>query len=156
MSFFLRADEVSPEQSWALLAWCVAHGGTELFLRQMSLVGEPEPNLDHVNAQLAPFRLPPAVRERTVVYDGHPDSELSDLWALTPESITVLRRLLPDGLFAPPSYDEGGWLEEPTIYRGGALLLGVVSHEGYGIIECAPAELVDLQARGIPVRTSPI
>jgi hypothetical protein len=151
---FIRATEVEPEQSWLLLAWCAAHGGTEIFVRQMSLVGEAEPNLDRANALLAPFQLPTAVRPRTVVYSGEPEMQPTELWALTPASIEVLRALLPDGLLAPPSYDEGGWLEEPTVYRDGSVLLGVVSHEGYAILDVSERERAELSASGVPSHPS--
>jgi hypothetical protein len=151
---FLRSEDVEPEQSWRLLAWCAAHGGTEFFVRQMSLVGLPEPNLDRANALLTPFRLATAIRPRTVVYSGESERQATELWSLTPGSIEVLRDLLPGGLFTPPSYDEGGWLEEPTVYRGGSVLLGVVSHEGYAILGVSEGERAELRGLGIPCHQS--
>ena len=149
MTSFVRAEEIEPEQSWRLLAWCVAHGGIEFFVRQMSLVGEPEPNLDRANQLLDPFRLGSAVRPRTVVYSGEPERQATELWALTPASIEVLRELLPGGLFCPPRYDEGGWLEEPTVYRDGSVFLGVVSHEGYATLNATEQERAELRHLGL-------
>ena len=149
MEYFIRADEIGAAQSWRLLAWCAAQGADEFFVRQMSIEGRPEPYLDRVNALLAPYRLPPAVRPRTVVYMGYPDRELTDLWALTPESIQTLEVVLPDGLLAPPSYDEDGWLEEPTVYRGGEIMLGIVSHEGEGFVNLTDAERGAVEALGV-------
>lgn len=154
MTLFLRAEEVEPEQSWQLLGWCAAHGGTEFFVRQMSLVGKRETNLDRANALLGPFRLSPAVRPRTVVYRGEPEQQSTDLWVLTPDSIEVLRGLLPRGLFTPPTYEEDGWLEELTVYRGGSILLGVVSFEGYAVLDVREHERVEVLGVGIPLHSS--
>jgi hypothetical protein len=149
VTYFLRSEEIDPEQSWNLLAWCVAHGGTEFFIRQMSLQGLPEPNLDHAAAVLSPYRLPTALRPRAVVYDGHPDCELTELWRLSTESMHVLRTLFPGGLFESPSYDSGGWLEEPTVFRAGRVLLGVVSHEEEAFMDLAESEVSELRLLGL-------
>jgi hypothetical protein len=146
--YFLRAEEIDSEQSWQLLTWCAAHGGTEFFVRQMSLQGLPEPNLDQAAAVLSPYRLPPGVRPRTVEYDGRPDSEITELWRLSTESIQVLRSLFPSGLFESPTYDSGGWLEEPTVFRENRVLFGVVSHEGEAFMDLADEEVSDLRLLG--------
>jgi len=151
---FLRAEEIAPERSWQLLAWCAEHGGTEFFIREMSLEGRPETNVERADALLAPFRLSPAVRPRTVVYAGEPDLQETALWALNSESIKVLRELLPGGLFTPPSYDEAGWLEEPTFYRHGSILLGVVSHEGYAVLTVSEHERGELLRLGVSLHSS--
>jgi hypothetical protein len=108
----------------------------------------PAPNVGHADSVLAPYQLPPAIRPRAVVYDGQPDAELTDLWLLSTESIRVLRDLFPDGLFTPPSYDDGGWLEEPTVFRGERVLLGVVSHEGEAFMDIAESEAAELHSLG--------
>lgn len=150
MRLYLRGPEIDTDLSWRLLAWCAAQGAEEFSLRQMSLQGHAEPNLDAANARLAPFRRPTAVRPRTVVYEGRPDAEPTELWTLDDASIRVLRDLLPEGLFTAPSYDDGGWLEEPTVYRRGRILLGVVSHEDEAFMELDASEVAQLAALRVP------
>jgi len=56
--------------------------------------------------------------------------------------------LLADGLFTKPTYANDGWLEDPTFYRDGAILLGVVSHEDEGFLNISTNELADLERLG--------
>ena len=152
MIVFLRADDIDAENSWKLLEWCTEHGGAEFFVRRMSLEGLAEPNIQRATDALAPFQLKPAIRQRTVVYENHLDSELTDLWSLSAESIRALRPLFSDGLFTSPSYDKGGWLEEPTVYRAGRVLLGVVSHEEEAFMDLSEPEVEELRVLGYRLR----
>jgi hypothetical protein len=51
---------------------------------------------------------------------------------------------LPDGILGRPTYHESGWIEEPTVYRGGTILLGVVSHEGEAFMNVTRREHTEL------------
>jgi len=48
--------------------------------------------------------------------------------------------------------DHEGWLEDPTLYRDGEIMLGIVSHEREGFLELTALEAVQLAALGIPTR----
>jgi hypothetical protein len=74
---------------------------------------------------------------------------LSKLWNLTPESIAVLRSLFPaSGLFTPPAHSDDGSLEEPTIYRDGHLMLGIISHEQEGYLDITLEQSAELIPQG--------
>ena len=71
----------------------------------------------------------------------------TDLWELNDATTGALKRALPGGLF---DYDprEHGWFEDPVFYRGGELMLGVLSHEAFAVLRIAEAELEQLSATG--------
>jgi hypothetical protein len=148
MRHYLRAKDFSAAQGWELVAWCCANGASEFSFREMGIRGHADPVVERAHAILAPFVLDRAVRPRTVVYTGHPDRELVPLWRLTPECIAAVQPLFPDGIFTEPTYSEDGWLEDPTVYRGEAIVLGVVSHEDEACLNVSPSEASLLRERG--------
>ena len=45
------------------------------------------------------------------------------------------RVYFPSGLFHGPAYgSDEPWAEDPVIYRGERIMLGVISHEGFGVL----------------------
>jgi hypothetical protein len=71
------------------------------------------------------------------------------------ELLAAIRPFFPDGLFTyMTSAHEEGWLENPTIYRDGEILLGVVSHEQEGYLQLTALEPVQIAAMGIPTRVT--
>lgn len=157
MTRFLRATDFAPGQSWTLLDWCRAHGADEITFKLLGLEGHSSPFTDRVEEELAPLRLPPAPRRHLNVYEGEDEVRPTHLWVLGDGSVAVLRRYFADGLFTYPLGEwETGCIEDLIIYRGGRLLLGIVSHEGEGMLYVTPAEAADLKARGIPTRDQPL
>jgi len=153
---FLFADDVRPEQTWALLAWCHAAGASELSLDLLGLNDTPEPFCDRFRAAAAAFALPDAPREHMVTYKGQQLVRPAPLWRLTPESIGLLREFLDEGLFTHPAGEwETGWIENPTFYRDGEVMLGIVSHEYEGVLRLRPTEMAEFTALGIPSRDRP-
>jgi hypothetical protein len=153
---FLFADDLESEQTWMLLAWCQARGASELTIDLLGLQDHPEPFCDRFRDAMAEFRLADAAREKMVTYSGDPWVRPTPLWRLTPESIQILRSFLDEGLFTYPAGDwPTGCLENPTFYRAGEVMLGIVSHEREGILRLLTSEQADFGALCIPWRDQP-
>lgn len=146
----LTADTLHAPESHRLLAWALEHGADEFALTVMAFQKIEAPLADAFEDALDPWVIPTA--RRRVLY-GRCASDLTReirLWSLTPQSLALLEQYLPSGLF---SYDvqERGWFEDPWIYRRGALLCGVLSHEHEGVLRVTPEEAGELAALGVPV-----
>jgi hypothetical protein len=153
---FLFADDLRPEQTWALLAWCCARGASEFSLDLIGLRDMPEPFCDGFRLTADEFRLPDAAREHMVTYLDQLPARLAELWRLTPASIAVLRAFMDEGLFTYPAGEwETGCIENPTFYRDGEVMLGIVSHEREGVLRLRPGEEAAFHALGIPSRDRP-
>jgi hypothetical protein len=153
MRLFLRSAEIDIPRQWELVTWCHGNGASEFYLNLMGIEGKPDPVCEAVERQLKPFQLPQAMRPRTVVYSGQAELQPTPLWALTPDSISVLRSIMEGGVFAHPSYSDDGWIEDPTFYRAGAFHFGVVSHEDEGFVDLADTEVDSFRALGISTHT---
>jgi hypothetical protein len=137
---------LSAPESWRLLRWCAEHGGTELAIRVRCVASEPAPVADDFEDTFAASSLGTAPRR---VLGADPEEKVQPvrLWRLTGDSIESLRRFLPGGLFSHV-VDPAGWLEDPTVYRDGELLLGVVTHEQEGVLRVTAPELRELETLG--------
>ena len=129
---FVR-DDLSPEQGWRLIEWCIERGGDEFSFRTLSLGDSPDSHEPLTNA-LASFHRGTPKRENMTTLAGEEARRPTDTWKLSTESAGVLRQHIADGLFVAPSYSMAGWFEDFTIYRRGKVMLGVVSHEGLVIL----------------------
>ena len=76
-----------------------------------------------------------------------------ELWRLTSQSFAVLKEFFPDGVFKDQTAGEGGY-EDLILYREGELMLGVVSHEGEGILRVTDEERQSLERAGFRFRAS--
>ena len=132
-SVFVRREDYSQEESWRLVEWCRTRGADEFGLVFIGPPYLPESAWAEADTLLASFR-------RRVASAG-------DRWALTGESVAVLRVLLPEGLFTSVSGDRS--LEEVTIYRGGLVLLAVIQPEGEGVLDLHPADERSLEGAGL-------
>ncbi len=153
---FLFGEDVRPEQTWELLSWCVARGAQDLTVSRLGLEGRSMPYADRFESEMALFQLPSARRPQL---SGSSEKDLirtTDLWALNGESIAVLQRYFHGGLFTyPTSRWEEGCLEDPTFYREGQIMFGIISHEREGIITLSEAEHADVAALSITTRDRP-
>jgi hypothetical protein len=132
---FLRRAEVDAEKSWALLGWLRLHGADEFSVNPMVIEGRASPRLDHFDALLAPHALVPSDREHLSAPTPKELVRPTLTWQLNDETEAVLRSTFPRGLFEyPASEDSGGWIEEPSFYRSGELVLSILSHESEGMI----------------------
>ncbi|MEO8621272.1 MAG: hypothetical protein ABI625_09425 [bacterium] len=156
MHRFLFADDMSADQTWQLLAWCVDKGASDFTVDRLWLQGKAAPFPDRFEAEMAPFRLDAQVRPRMSAAKRDELNRSTDLWLLSGSSIGVLRAYFPDGLFTYPTseWDEG-CLEGPTFYRDQQIMLGVVSHEREGILTLTAAEHDAVAALGIASRDQP-
>ena len=77
------------------------------------------------------------------------------LWRLTPLSATLLHEFLPEGLFSG-DVQERGWFENPIIYRDGAFLCGVLTHDREGYLRVSSDEARELSRLGISVGATPV
>lgn len=146
----LSADTLHAPESRRLLAWLLERGADEFTVEVMAMQGTDAPVADAFEDALEPWALP--VGRRRVVYrwtdrDGTREVRL---WRLTAESLPLLERFLPEGIFGSPVL-ERGWFEDLAIYRQGELVLGVISHEREGYIRVEGDDVSALRALGIPV-----
>lgn len=132
---FVRREDYSPEASWRLLEWCRAHGADEFGLAFRGPPYLPGTRWAAADEMLVPFR-------RRVASSG-------DRWTLTGESATVLRELLPDGLFGLE--DDAASPHDPTIYRGARVLLAIATRDGEGRLDVSADEEASLERAGLPV-----
>jgi hypothetical protein len=135
---FIR-DDLSPEQGWRLVEWCIEQGGEEFSFRTMSLGDSPASHEPLTNA-LTSFHRGAPKRENMTTPAGEEARRPTETWRLTTESATVLRQHIADGFFAAPSYSTAGWFEDFTIYRRGEVMLGVVSHEALVVLRLTEQE----------------
>ena len=152
---FVTAGELTPEQTWRLVEWCAEHGADEFTIAMLSLEGSSATFLEHTEVSLKPFERSIAPRKRVTVLAGQPPMQPTKLWALTTDSIAVLKGLFANGVFTKPSYGEQGWLEDPTLYRADAIILGIVSHESEGVLTLTENEHAQIAAMGIRTRGQP-
>jgi hypothetical protein len=146
---FTAADLGAPE-SRRLLDWAVARGADELTLRVLSIEGTEAPLADAFEDALAPWARAAAERPLPLGVGGVVELHLVRLWALTPESVARLGDFLVDGLFSN-RVDERGWFEDPTVYRRGALLIGVLTHDREGLLRVTDEEAQELASLGLRI-----
>jgi hypothetical protein len=136
LTLWVRKEDYTAAESWRLVEWCAERGARDFTL---SFIGPPDLPSEAWNAfdvPLAPFALSGSAVGR---------------FALTPDSIALLRSLLRDGLFTNES-TAALWLEDPTLYRDEDPILSVISHEGEAILELEPEDRVSLDAAKFPYR----
>jgi hypothetical protein len=148
---YFRDDDLTPGQFWQLCAWWQAQGADEF---TVALIGTTTPDSvgwAPLEARLAPFVRPPARREHLSARSEAKFTREAELWALTPESLAALPALFPDGPF---QYDisRAGWAEDLLLYRRDELVLGVISHEDWGIVRGTAPEFERLVAAGFSLR----
>jgi hypothetical protein len=117
-----------------------------------ALVSDKESDhMRHFFEELAPFALPAAPRR---LLSAPADRQLTrdvDRWSLNDRTLEVLRAALPMG-FASREYDVQLWLEDLAVYRDGQFMIGVLSHEGGGVVRVTELELQELRRDGFPDR----
>ena len=156
MDRFLFAKNVRPEQTWELLMWSLANGVTECTVDMLWLDGGSAPYVARFLLAMEPFALPKATRPHLSAPTRTALNRATDLWTVNAASIGVLREFFPDGLFMYPTSDwEEGCLEDPTFYRDGKILFGIVSHENEGMLSLTPAEHKAVAELGIATGAYP-
>ena len=146
----LSADTLHAAESRRLLAWLLEQGADEFTIEVMAMQGTDAPVADAFEDALEPWALPIARRRVVYRWTGRDGTREVRLWRLTAESLARLEEFLDDGIFTS-DVRERGWFEDLAIYRRGALLLGVISHEREGYIRLEGDEVSALRALGVPV-----
>ena len=135
-----------------LLSWCRSQGADSF---TFTVIGSP-PDLERdaamIEAPLEPYRIP-ATNVRAIP-DGEPGSKwtrVSVLWELDDTTEAVLLGCFPRGLltYAPI---RGSWCEDPRLFRGDELMLGIVSHENEGVLRIHAREQPALDQSELPYR----
>jgi hypothetical protein len=151
---FLVPSEYSADDSWRLVEWCLNLGADEFTIDMMGAESSQTHQLHaRFDTAVAVHVRPRARRERMsgkTADDLHRETEL---WKLNQSTIDVLKHALPAGIF---QYDprDGGWFEDPILYRNGELMLGVLSHEAFAVLRVSDRESAQLAAAGFPSHDS--
>jgi hypothetical protein len=147
---YFSFDEVSADQSWELLSWCRRNGADEFTISAI-LSPQESPRMREFFARLDLFTLPAGPRRCLSAPEAEPSIREVPLWALNDRTQELLAEALPDG-FAASTYDVDLWLEDLLVYRGADFMMGVISHEGGGVLRLTEQELSTLRQAGFPDR----
>ena len=151
---YLAPSDFSAAESWRLVEWCRQLGADEFTIDCLGSEQIAEPKVWRpFEKAVRPFSRGEEVRERMSGRTADDLTRSSKLWELNTTTIGALQRALPSGLLA---YDPvgKGWFEDPVLYRGGRLMLGVLSHEAFAIMRLSDGESVELSAAGFPSHDS--
>lgn len=160
----LGARQLTGAPAHRLVRWLHAHGADEFSVCVLALQETQAPFVDAFEDAFAPYALPdgerpvldgPLLVERLHAVTGHPDESASAvcgtrrirLWSLCTENLPLLLSFCDDGILEWPVGPDG-WFEDFTIYRDGALVLGVVSDERAGVVRVTPREYAALVREG--------
>ena len=145
-SWYFTPGLLSAAESWRLLRWCIEHGAAEFTVTVRCAAGEMAPIADAFEDAFAASHIGIA-RRRVLASDSEAKSQAVRLWALNEEAVVALRTFMSGGLFTHV-VDPRGWLEDLAIYRDGALMLGIVTHEQEGVLRATPQEVRELETLG--------
>jgi hypothetical protein len=146
---FVRASDLTPEQTWQLVMWCAERGGDEFSVRLLRSGDQLASAHSRFRDTLAEFHRGKASRESVTNQVGTKSRNSTEIWQCCPESIEKLRKFFPDGVLVAPSYAKEGWFEDFIIYRRGEIMCGVVSHEEIALLHLADREYRELSERRI-------
>jgi hypothetical protein len=132
-----------------LLRYLLEHGADEFSVTVMTLQDVQAPFADAFEDELGPHELPMAVRRVSTAATADDSRRPVRLWTFSEETLERLLSFLDEGLFHSPAGPDG-WLEDLTLYRGGELVLGLVSHERGGALRLTREEHAQVAALGIP------
>jgi len=146
----LTADTLHGPESRRLLEWLFEQGADEFTIEVMAMADVDAPLADTFEDALGPWEVARARRRVAYRWTSRDGTREVRLWRLTADSLVLLGEFLADGILAS-DVRERGWFEDLAIYRRGALLLGVISHEREGYIRLAEKDVAALVALGVPV-----
>jgi hypothetical protein len=118
-----------------LVRWLEEWGADEFSLAMLGIEGRDSPGLREIESRLAPHSLGVADREHLTARPRDEIVRPTPIWRLHRTTIPILHSIFTHGLFGyPASEDAGGWVEDPSLYRAGELVLSIVSHESEGML----------------------
>ncbi len=155
VTLHIFAEDYSLEKSWKLAQWCKVQGADECSVTVITPDGPLSELFERFDTVMRPFRRPTAQRRHLTASRGNPFVRPAELWQCTSTALSALRNFLPNGIFMYENSAED-WFEDLTLYRKGELMLGVVSHEGEGVLRVTNEEQTLLKRDGFPFRSSGI
>jgi hypothetical protein len=145
---YLAPSDFSAAESWRLVAWCQAIGADEFTVDCVAANDVLWPRRwESFEKLIHRFFRGEQTRERM---SGRTADDLvrpTKLWELNDATALALTHALPDGLLAYDPSEESSF-ENPIIYRKGQLLLGVLSHEAFGVLRLSEDESHQLNDAG--------
>lgn len=129
----LGREQLRGERGAKLLHFLLERGADEFSVTVMALQDTQAPFADAFEDEMGKFELEGDVRRR---------------WSFTERSLDRLLSFLDDDIVVCPAGPDG-WLEDLAIYRGGELVLGILSHEQEGALILTRDEQADVDRRGV-------
>jgi hypothetical protein len=143
----LDPDDYPPPKGWALVEWCLHRGAEEFTINVIGILPELTRFCQAFEEEFAPFHRESAPRELTV-WHGRCPIQTTPLWTLNPASLYKLRSALTEGIFGFETTGKDAWFEDLILYRDSGLMLGVVTHEEFGLLRVTPGEKEELDGMG--------
>jgi hypothetical protein len=145
----VHGPDYSPDLAWQLCGWCHERGAQTFALDIIGTAPRGDAVYANLGLPISPFALPTGECERLTAMPGQEYVRATERWSLTMESLHALPSLFPRGPFDYP-FGTPAWCEDLTFYRDGKLLLGIVSHESWGLLRVTDIEAAQLAAAGFP------
>jgi hypothetical protein len=142
---YIAERELEGARGPRLLRYLLERGADEFSITVMALQDTPAPFADAFEDELESFACGVEVREVVGARVSEVGLKPVRLWSFTDASLARLLTFLDDGLFHVPAGPDG-WLEDLLIYRRGALVLGLLSHEREGVLRLTEAEHAEVVA----------
>lgn len=145
---FLAPSDFTAAESWRLLAWSRSIGADEFTIDCVvdNAILWPK-RWESFEKLIQRFFRGEQRRERMSGRTADDLTRATKIWELNDATVAALTRALPGGLLAYDPSDESSF-ENPVIYRDGQLLLGVLSHEAFGMFRLSDDEARELHQAG--------
>lgn len=145
---FLAPSDFTAADSWRLVDWCRTIGADEFTIDCVAANDVLWPKRwESFEKLIHRFFRGEQTRERMSGRTADQLTRPTKIWDLNDATAAALTRALPDGLLAYDPSDESSF-ENPVVYRGGQLLLGVLSHEAFGVLRLSNDEAEQLRQAG--------
>ena len=147
---YLAPSDFTAPETWRLVEWCRDLGADEFTIDSLGTDGViAKRTWQRFEKSLSPFSRGEKIRERMSGPTADELTRNTQVWELNHSTIEALMQALPGGLL---QYEpgEGGWFEDPVLYREGRLMLGTLSHEAFAVLCISEAECAQLDAAGFP------
>ncbi len=151
---YLAPSDFTAAETWRLVEWCRNLGANEFTIDSLGTDGVVARKFwARFEKAVNPFSRGEKIRERMSGPTADELTRSTQVWELNRSTIEALTKALPGGLL---QYEpgEGGWFEDPVLYRDGRLLLGTLSHEAFAVLCISESEFVQLEAAGFPSHDS--
>lgn len=151
---YLAPSDFTAAETWRLVEWCRNLGADEFTIDSLGTDGVVARKFwTRFEKAVNPFSRGEKIRERMSGPTADELTRSTEVWELNHSTIEALTKALPGGLL---QYEpaEGGWFEDPVLYRDGRLMLGTLSHEAFAVLCISEPEFAQLEAAGFPSHDS--